>query len=124
MGGKARVLVVDDEPGVGRLFRDVLERQGYETVVAQDGLQALRFAQNQRFDLVFLDLCMPGLDGVTTLKYLKHHNPDINVVIITGHGSTKQITESLERGAAVCLMKPLSIAQIRDTVALFTEAPA
>ena len=110
------ILVVDDEPNIRALFHDALQRSGYQVVTAASGPEALSLAGNQRFDLAFLDIKMPGLSGVDTLKALKQLNPDVNVVMITGYAAQDLVAASLDSGAFFCLTKPFGVAQILEVV--------
>jgi CheY-like chemotaxis protein len=114
------ILVVDDEPNIRALFHDALQRSGYQVTTAASGPEALSLAGNQRFDLAFLDIKMPGLNGVDTLKALKQLNPGVNVVMITGYAAEDLVAASLDSGAFVCLTKPFGIAQILEVVQTIT----
>jgi CheY-like chemotaxis protein len=116
-----RILVVDDEPNIRALFQDALQRSGYQVTTAASGPEALSLAGNQRFDLAFLDIKMPGLNGVDTLKALKQLNPEVNVVMITGYAAEDLVAASLNSGAFVCLTKPFGIAQILEVVRTITD---
>jgi CheY-like chemotaxis protein len=111
-----RILVVDDEPNIRTMFQEALERAGYQVTTAASGADALGLARKERFDLAFLDIKMPGLNGVETLKALKELNPEVNVVMITGYASEDLVAASLDSGAFVCLTKPFGIAQILEVV--------
>ena len=111
-----KILVVDDEPNIRTMFQDVLERSGYQVTTAGSGAEALELARNERFDLAFLDIKMPGLNGVETLQALKQLNPEVNVVMITGYASEDLVAASLDSGAFVCLSKPFGVAQILEVV--------
>jgi len=111
-----RVLVVDDEPGIRNLFRDVLTRRGYEVELAEDGLTGIARAKDESVDIAFLDIRMPGLDGVDTLKRLKEVNPRLKVAIMTGSTASERVTEALRLGAFVCLCKPFGINDIVSTI--------
>lgn len=116
-----RILVVDDEPNIRALFQDALQRSGYQVATAASGPEALSLAGNQRFDLAFLDIKMPGLNGVDTLKALKQLNPEVNVVMITGYAAEDLVAASLNSGAFVCLTKPFGVAQILEVVRTITD---
>jgi CheY-like chemotaxis protein len=115
------ILVVDDEPNIRTMFQDALQRSGYRVTTAASGGDALHLAGNQRFDLAFLDIKMPGLNGVETLRALKQLNPDVNVVMITGYAAQDLVAASLDSGAFLCLPKPFGIAQILEVVRTIGE---
>jgi excisionase family DNA binding protein len=106
--GKERsfnVLVVDDEEEIGRLFQRLLgERQ--EVTIARDGYEALEKAQQVPFDLVFLDVRLPGMDGVETLEKLKQLLPDAVVVMMSGYSVEDQIHKAMQMGAQDFIPKP------------------
>lgn len=115
------ILVVDDEPNIRAMFQDALQRSGYQVTTAASGGDALSLASDQRFDLTFLDIKMPGLNGVETLKALKQLNPDVNVVMITGYAAEDLVAASLDGGAFLCLPKPFGVAQILEIVRAISE---
>jgi len=85
-----RVLVVDDEESIRELYRAELAEEGYEVDLAADGLQALRRLDVFRPDLVTLDVKMPGIDGIETLRRIREKNRTIPVVLVTAFGEFKQ----------------------------------
>jgi len=85
---KPRILVVDDEPAIRDTMRMILEYDGYEVLLAGSGQEALQTAERENPDLVFLDVKMPGMDGLEVLSRLKGTNETLPVVIISAHGST------------------------------------
>jgi len=99
------VLVVDDEQEIGALFQRLLgERQ--QVTVARDGYEALEKAQEVPFGLVFLDVRLPGMDGVETLHKLKQILPDAVVVMMSGYSVEDQIRQAMEMGAQDFIPKP------------------
>ena len=81
------ILVVDDEDGVRESVREALSDEGYRVVDAADGTEVLRIINEHRPELVLLDIWMPQVDGIGLLKEIKSQNPDINVVMVSGHGN-------------------------------------
>jgi len=118
---KAKILVVDDEPHIRELFHDALARCGHEVTTTDSGGEALLLAQDRQFDIVFLDIKMPGMNGVETLQALQRLNPRSTYVMITGFASSELVDESLDSGALVCLSKPFGIREIHDIVASILE---
>ncbi len=106
------VLVIDDEPGIVRFLRRALEAAGYEVHTASDGIDGLRRATTQRFDLVTLDLLMPGLGGMAVLSALLEHDPAARVVVLSAAGGVQERVACLEHGAVDFLMKPFSLAEL------------
>jgi len=85
-----RILVVDDEESIRELYRAELAEEGYEVELAGDGLQALRRLDGFRPDLVTLDVKMPGIDGIETLRRIRERNPTVPVILVTAFGEFKQ----------------------------------
>jgi DNA-binding response OmpR family regulator len=85
-----RILVVDDEESIRELYRAELAEEGYEVDLAGDGLQALRRLDAFRPDLVTLDVKMPGIDGIETLRRIRVRNPTVPVILVTAFGEFKQ----------------------------------
>ncbi len=106
------VLVVDDEQSICLLLRDVLARFGHNVTTCQEGAVALEAAQESRFDLVFLDIRMPGMGGLEALKKLRVVQPQATFVMITGFAKTDIIEEALRSGASACLCKPFNLSQV------------
>jgi len=100
-----RVLVVDDDKDVGFLFERLLGGP-QEVTVAKDGYEALEKVQAQAFDLIFLDVRLPGIDGVETLKRLREIAPDAVVVMMSGHEVSEQVKEAFVVGAQDFIAKP------------------
>ena len=104
---KAKILVVDDEAYTRVFLKKLLEGAGHEVVLAEDGEQAIKEAKRQIFDLIFIDIVMPGLDGLGTFREIrKTTSKDATVIIITGYTLEKETKEALELGAYTCLHKP------------------
>lgn len=89
-----------------------LARFGHKVSTCQDGAAALRLAAEQEFDLVFLDIRMPGMGGVEALKQLHQLHPNTTYVMITGYAHNDIVDESLRSGASACLSKPFSLSQV------------
>lgn len=107
-----RILIVDDETEIRELFREVLESRGYEVVVCDGGESALAALQNEPAFAAFLDIRMPGIDGIETLKRIKDMRPETNVVMITGYTRSEAVDEALKLGCFVCMMKPFKLRDI------------
>jgi two-component system nitrogen regulation response regulator NtrX len=112
----ATILVVDDEAAIRSSVAGILEDEGYRTVFAVDGLEALAAAQQELPDLVLLDIWMPRLDGLETLQKLKELNPQLTVVMMSGHGTIETAVRSTKLGAFDFIEKPLSLEKVIVTV--------
>jgi DNA-binding NtrC family response regulator len=117
---KGAVLVVDDEFGPRESLRMILNPL-YEVHTASDGPEALRLIGEKNYDVVTLDLRMPGLSGIDVLKEIKKIRPDTEVVIITGYGSLENASEAIRLGTGDFISKPFNVADIISTVAKAIE---
>ena len=103
------VLLVDDEADFVSVLAERLEARGLKTNTAEDGETALVKAAEQAFDAILLDMAMPGLDGIQTLRGLLEINPDLQVILLTGQATLKQAVEAMKLGAQDLLEKPVEI---------------
>jgi len=107
MTSKASILIVDDEEVVRLSYAMILARADCETQTAWDGDEALHAMERHPFDVVLLDLRMPGADGMAVLKALKARWPESEVVIITGYPTVESAKEAVRLGAYDYLAKPV-----------------
>lgn len=107
MNEKTSVLIVDDEEVVRRAHIRSLADTGCHTQAAEDGHEAIRVMEQHPFDLVLLDLRMPGLDGMDVLKTIKERWPDSEVVVITGYPTIETAKEAVRLGAHNFIAKPV-----------------
>jgi DNA-binding response OmpR family regulator len=114
---KSTVLIVDDEPNVRLMFRTALQGAGYETTEAGDGEAALEALGRTPADVVLLDLRMPGMDGMETLRRMRDAGDETPVVIITAHGSIPDAVAAMRLGAIDFLGKPITPERLRAVVA-------
>jgi two-component system nitrogen regulation response regulator NtrX len=106
---KAAVLVVDDEPGVRSALGGVLRDEGYDVEVVETGEACLDRMTRAAYDLVLLDIWLPGIDGLTTLERLRERQVDAAVVMISGHGNIESAVRAIKMGAFDFIEKPLSL---------------
>lgn len=104
-----RVLLIDDEQDFVTTLAERLEIRGFATATSEDGESGLALIQREPFDVVILDLLMPGMSGLETLKQIRALAPKLPVILLTGHGSTREGMEGMRLGAVDYLMKPLAI---------------
>lgn len=102
-----RLLVIDDEPGIRQALRQLLEYEGYEVRTAGGGAEGLATTESFRPQLVFLDVKMAGMDGLEVLKRLRQVDPELLVVMISGHATIQTAVEATQLGAFDLLEKPL-----------------
>ncbi len=113
----ARILVADDEESVRLVLQRVLQRDGYQVDTAADGRQAVALLQKTPYDLLLLDLNMHPVDGLSVLRAAHRQDPNLVVIVLTGHGSLESAVECLRLGAFDYLFKPAVPEEIRQRVA-------
>ena len=114
----AKVLIVDDDPGIRMLLSKFLQREGFETVMAQNGLEGVEFAKKHQPDLIVMDVVMPQMDGLTAARLIKFYKPLSNVPILflTAKDADKEIELAQEVRAEVYITKPFDVRQVIDVV--------
>ena len=112
-----KILIVDDEKDFVEMFSLRLTRQGERVSAAYSGQQALDLLKTTPIDVVILDIRMPGMDGIETLKKIKAEYPLVEVILLTGHGSTETAVEGMKAGAFDYLMKPADFEDISTKLA-------
>ncbi len=110
------ILIVDDNPSIIQSLKGLLSDEGFEVMTASNGYEGLKIIDRESPDLVLLDIWMPGIDGVETLKQIKKDNPYIQVIVITGHGNIETAVKAIKLGAYDLIEKPLSIDKIIVTI--------
>jgi UDP-3-O-acyl N-acetylglucosamine deacetylase len=113
---KAKVLVVDDEENIRDALEGILCDEGYEVIAVGEGETALRTIGSNDIDLILLDIWMPGIDGIQTLKILKNLEPDIEVVMMSGHGTIETAVKATRIGAFDFIEKPFSMDKLLSVV--------
>ena len=116
-----RILIVDDEPVICGLLSRLFGGEGYDTMAAADGDEALALVKRESLDVVLLDIHMPGLNGIAALRCIKKLDRDLPVIMLTGDGHIPQVVEAMRAGAYDYLVKPFEhpdvIRSVRDAVA-------
>ena len=103
------ILIVDDEPGVRSALTGVLRDEGYDVDSAESGEACLERLATQVYDVVVLDIWLPGMDGLATLARMRERQNDAQVVIISGHGNVESAVRAIKMGAFDFVEKPLSL---------------
>lgn len=119
---KQHILVIDDEKDICELLKIVLEREGYIVTAVSNGAEAIELISKSRYDLIFLDLGMPQVNGLEILDYIKSQAIDVGIIIITGYAEGAQImTAAMEYSPLLIMKKPFSNKDIKDIAARFLD---
>ncbi len=113
---KAKILLVDDEVVFTDNMANLLSTRGYYVKSAYTGEMAIKLLEKELFDVIVLDLKMPGMDGITTLEKIKELGLFTETLILTGHGSIDTAREALKIGAYDYLTKPCEIEELEDKI--------
>lgn len=111
-----RLLLVDDEVGYLNVLANRLGRRGFAVVKARSGSEAIQTVRKQDFDVAVLDLLMEDMDGIEVLKVLKRMDPELMVVMLTGHGSEQASKEGIRYGAFDYLTKPCELQELIEKI--------
>ncbi|MDD5173603.1 MAG: response regulator [Candidatus Omnitrophica bacterium] len=118
---KVKVMVVDDEEGIRFFLKLLLSQEGLSVVTAENGYKAIELAKKDKFDLVFLDIRMPGINGVETLRAIREISPETEYIMMSGYAVDDLMREAQKEGAILMLEKPFEFAPlakfIKDYVA-------
>ncbi len=107
-----RILIIEDEPDMRRGLQDNLEFEDYEIVTTGNGSEGLRLAQKEPFDLILLDLMLPGLDGMEVCRKLKEEGSTVPIIMLTARGSESDKVEGLLTGADDYITKPFGLKEL------------
>lgn len=122
LSAKTHILVIDDEATIRQMFKAVLDEDRYYVVVAEDGAKALESVKAQDFDLIFLDVKMPGLSGVETLRRIRQMDDRLPVVLITGYPDSELMDRALELGPLGVIKKPFGTVEIHRAIDSFVKS--
>lgn len=121
MEKKLKVLVADDDRRMVRTLCDILRVKGFGAVSAFNGEEAVAKVQSEKPDCVLMDIRMPGIDGVKTLKLIRDISPDLPVVLMSAYATDAQVAEAKEHGAETVLSKPIDIQQVLSFISLLRK---
>jgi len=119
VAASARILVIDDEEIIRVLFKQTLEDAGHRVTAAETSPEGLELVKKQDFDLVFLDLKMPGTDGVEVFRQIRTIKPELQVIIITGYPHSQLMARALAQGPFGVMNKPFDESEIVSAVDIF-----
>ena len=111
-----KVLLVDDEEEFVETLAERMRSRGMEVTTTTSGKSALEQVDKEPFDVVILDLQMPGMDGLEVLARIKKRQPDIQVVLLTGHATVSKSVEAIKRGAMEFLEKPVDLSSLSEII--------
>jgi len=120
-GKPVYILVVDDESAIRELFKESLNKLGYQVTVTSSGIEALELVSNRHFDMVFLDLVLPDLDGSEVIKHIKTIDNYLPVAVITGYPDSKLMNRAMEYSPFIVIKKPFDSRRIFETINGFIQ---
>lgn len=116
-----KILVVEDEQKVASFLKDGLEEQGYEVTVAYDGSMGDRLSNNVAFDIILMDVVLPGINGIQLCQLVKSRSPQTPVLMLTALGTTDDKVEGFEAGADDYLVKPFAFKELLARIKALTK---
>lgn len=116
MSAVRRILVVDDEPGLRRLLSDFFTHLGYQVETASDGLEGFRQTSLHEYDLVTMDIRMPGVNGVESLRSISMVGSKPKILVLSGYLTDEIVEDCRAAGASAALQKPVDLNTLRRTV--------
>ncbi|WP_096185899.1 response regulator [Evansella halocellulosilytica] len=111
-----KLLIVDDQFGIRVLLTEVFEKDGYDTLQASNGKQALKIVEENEPDLILLDMKIPGMDGLEILREIKKMGAKSDVIMMTAYGELEMINEAMDLGALTHFAKPFDIDEVKEKV--------
>ncbi len=112
----SKILIIDDERPIRNSMREILEYEKHEVAEAADGIEGLKLAEKEKFDLIFCDIKMGKMDGIEVLEKLQQKQSDVPVVMISGHGNIETAVEAIKKGAFDYISKPLDLNRLLITL--------
>jgi DNA-binding NtrC family response regulator len=112
MAEKAKVLIVDDQMGVLESFKEILRIKDYECTGFQAGKDAIESMKTTKYDMAFVDMKMPEMDGIEVLKKIKEVDPTVEVIIVTAYASEESFANAITMGAMEYLRKPFLMGEV------------
>ena len=116
-----KILVIDDERSIRNSMKDILQYEGYEVVLAENGMEGLVSVKSEKPDVVFCDIKMPKMEGIEVLERIKEFSADTPVIMISGHGTIDTAIEAIRKGAYDFIEKPLDFNRILITIKNATD---
>lgn len=116
-----KILVIDDERSIRNSMKDILQYEGHEVVLAENGMEGLVSVKSEKPDIVFCDIKMPKMEGIEVLERIKEFSADTPVIMISGHGTIDTAIEAIRKGAYDFIEKPLDLNRILITIKNATD---
>jgi DNA-binding response OmpR family regulator len=113
---KSCILVVDDEPDIVIILSEYLSDEGFAVCTAQNGEAGLEKIREHKIDLALLDVAMPKLNGIETLREIKRMSPELPVIMITAFRDAEKVAEAFRLGAFDCIFKPFDLKYLRKAI--------
>lgn len=118
MSDKPSILIVDDNESFCKTMSLVLKRKNYKVTTAEGGREAIKETEKKPFDMIFIDIKMPQMNGVETYKRIKRIRPEASVVMMTAYAVDELVKEALEEGADGIIHKPIDIQEVMSFIEL------
>ena len=113
---KTLILVVDDKFSDRETLKTILEDKGYRVTTAKDGTEAIEMVKSKHYDIIFLDVVLPGIDGVETFEHVKEIDPAATVIMMTGYTEEDLVRKAVSEGAYTCIYKPFNMEKLIELV--------
>ncbi len=112
LGDKTLILVVDDQFGDRETLKVILEDKGYRVATAADGAEAIKMVRERHYDIIFLDIRLPDMNGIQTFEQVKNIDPDVAVIMMTGYTEEELVKRAISTGAYTCVYKPFDMDKV------------
>jgi DNA-binding NtrC family response regulator len=113
---KTLILVVDDKFSDRETLKTILEDKGYRVAAAKDGTEAIEMVKSKHYNIIFLDVILPGMDGVETFEHVKVIDPEVTVIMMTGYTEEDLVRKAVNEGAYTCVYKPFNMEKLIELV--------
>lgn len=117
----AKILIVDDQLGVRRLLFETFREENHEVQMAANGTEALNLLETFQPDLILMDMKMPGMNGIDTLRQIRRLNTKVGVIMMTAYGDAQNLEQAQELGVLHYMSKPFDLFELRDRVREFLK---
>jgi len=112
LSDRTLILVVDDQFSDRETLKVILEDKGYKVATAKDGREAIEMVRSKHYDIIFLDVRLPGMDGVETFEHVKKIDPEVTVIMVTGYTEENLVKKAVSEGACTWIFKPFDMEKV------------